>query len=51
MTRLMRPREGEFEDLRPTATATDRGRAAQREWPAFAERLSNLGYNPRAVIN
>ena len=37
------------ESLRLAAKAADRGKAAQQEWPAFAERLKRLGYSPRAI--
>ena len=47
----MKPREGEFEDLRLAAKAADRGEAARREWPAFEERLKQLGYSPRAIAH
>ena len=47
----MRPREGEFEDLRLAAKAADRGKAAREEWPAFEERLKQLGYSPRAIAH
>ena len=47
----MRPGEGEFEDLRLAAKASDRGKAAQQEWPAFEERLKELGYSPRAIAH
>jgi hypothetical protein len=47
----MKPREGEFEDLRLAAKAADRGKAARQEWPAFEERLKQLGYSPRAIAH
>jgi hypothetical protein len=47
----MGPREGDFEDLRLAAKAADRGKAAQQEWPAFEERLHELGYSPRAIAH
>jgi hypothetical protein len=47
----MKPREGESEDLRLAARAVDRGNAAQQEWPAFEERLKELGYSPRAIAH
>ncbi len=51
----MSAREDEFESLRESlrlaAKATDRGKAAQQEWPAFAERLNELGYSPRAIAH
>jgi len=47
----MRPDEGEFECLRLGAKAADRGKAAQREWPAFEKRLKELGYSPLAIVH
>lgn len=47
----MRPEEGEFECLRLAAKAADRGKAAQREWPAFEKRLKELGYSPLAIAH
>jgi hypothetical protein len=47
----VRPREGEFEDLRLAAKAADRSKAAQQVWPAFEERLKKLGYRPRAIAH
>ena len=47
----MKPREGEFEGLRLAAKAADRGKAARQEWPAFEERLKQLGYSPRAIAH
>jgi hypothetical protein len=47
----MKPREGEFEGLRLAAKAADRGKAARQEWPAFEERLKQLGYRPRAIAH
>ena len=47
----MRPRKGEFEDLRLAAKAADRGRAAQQQWPVFEKRLRQLGYGPRAIAH
>lgn len=47
----MRPREGEFESLRLAAKAADREKAARQEWPAFEERLRQLGYGPRAIAH
>jgi hypothetical protein len=47
----MKPSEGEFEDLRLAAKAADRGKAARQEWPAFEERLKQLGYSPRAIAH
>jgi len=37
--------------LRLAAKATDRGKAAEREWPTFEERLRRLGYSPRAIAH
>jgi hypothetical protein len=49
----MSAREADFESLRESlrlaAKAANRGKAAQQEWPAFAERLKGLGYSPRAI--
>ena len=39
------------ESLRLAAKAADRGKAAQQEWPAFEERLRELGYSPRAIAH
>ncbi len=51
----MSAREGEFESLRESlrlaARAADRGKAAQQEWPAFEERLRELGYGARAIAH
>jgi hypothetical protein len=47
----MKPGEGEFEDLRLAAKAADRGKAARQAWPAFEERLKQLGYSPRAIAH
>jgi hypothetical protein len=47
----MRGEEGEFECLRLAAKAADRGKAAQREWPAFEKRLKELGYSPLAIAH
>jgi hypothetical protein len=47
----MKPREGEFEDLRLAAKAADRGKAAEQLWPAFEERLRELGYSPLAIAH
>jgi hypothetical protein len=46
----MRPGEDEF-GLRLAAKAEDRERAARQEWPAFEERLRQLGYGPRAIAH
>jgi hypothetical protein len=47
----MRGEEGEFGCLRLAAKAADRGKAAQREWPAFENRLKELGYSPLAIAH
>jgi hypothetical protein len=47
----MKPREGEFEDLRLAAKAADRAKAARQDWPTFEERLKQLGYSPRAIAH
>ena len=47
----MRPEEGEFDCLRLAANAADRGKAAQRQWPAFEKRLKELGYSPLAIAH
>ena len=47
----MKPGEGEFEDLRLAAKATDRSKAAQQQWPAFEKRLRELGYSPLAIAH
>jgi hypothetical protein len=46
----MRPGEDEF-GLRLAAKAADREKAARLEWPAFEERLRELGYGPRAIAH
>ena len=46
----MRPGEHEF-GLRLAARAADREKAAGLEWPAFEERLRELGYGPRAIAH
>jgi hypothetical protein len=46
----MRPGEDEF-GLRLAARADDREKAARQEWPAFEERLRQLGYGPRAIAH
>jgi hypothetical protein len=38
-------------DLRLLAKADDREKAARRQWPAFEERLRQLGYGPRAIAD
>jgi hypothetical protein len=47
----MRPGKGEFESLRLAAKAADRAKAARQEWPAFEDRLRELGYGPRAIAH
>jgi hypothetical protein len=47
----MRPAPGEWDDLRLAAKAADRGRAAEKLWPAFEKRLKELGYGPRAIAH
>jgi hypothetical protein len=47
----LRPTKGEFESLRLAARAADRSKAARQEWPAFEERLKELGYGPRAIAH
>jgi hypothetical protein len=37
--------------LRLAAKAADREEAARREWPAFEERLTALGYSPLAIAH
>ncbi len=44
----MRLGEDEF-GLRLAAKAADREKAASQEWPAFEERLRQLGYSARAI--
>jgi hypothetical protein len=46
----MRPRKDEF-GLRLAAKAADRGKAAREQWPVFEERLTELGYSPRAIAH
>ena len=46
----MRPGKDEF-GLRLAAKAEDREKAARQEWPAFEERLRQLGYGPRAIAH
>jgi hypothetical protein len=46
----MGPAKDEF-GLRLAAKAADREKAARQEWPAFEERLTKLGYGPRAVAH
>jgi hypothetical protein len=47
----MRPGKDEFECLRLAAKAEDREQVACLEWPAFEERLRELGYGPRAIAH
>lgn len=44
----MTPREDEF-GLRLAAKAADREKAASEMWPAFEERLRQLGYGSPAI--
>ncbi len=37
--------------LRLAAKAADRGKVASPEWPVFEERLTELGYSPRAIAH
>jgi hypothetical protein len=37
--------------FRVAAKAADREKAASQEWPAFEERLRQLGYSPRAIAH
>jgi C4-dicarboxylate-specific signal transduction histidine kinase len=46
----MKPAEDAF-GLRLAAKAADREKAARQEWPAFAERLTKLGYTSRAIAH
>ena len=46
----MSPGDDEF-GLRLAAKAADRGKAARQEWPAFEDRLRELGYGPRAIAH
>lgn len=46
----MQPRQDEF-GLRLAAKAADRQKAARQQWPAFEERLRQLGYSPCAIVH
>jgi hypothetical protein len=46
----MTPSDGEL-GLRLAAKAADRHKAAMQEWPAFEERLKQLGYSPREIAH
>ena len=46
----MPPGKDEF-DLRLAAKAADREKAARQQWPTFEERLTELGYGPRAIAH
>jgi hypothetical protein len=46
----MGPEKDDF-GLRLAAKAADREKAARQEWPAFEERLTKLGYGPRAIAH
>jgi hypothetical protein len=37
--------------LRLAAKASDRAKAAERQWPAFERRLRDLGYSPRSIAH
>jgi hypothetical protein len=45
------PPPGQFDALRLAARAADRERAAARQWPAFEQRLTQLGYGPQAIAH
>jgi hypothetical protein len=45
----MKARPGEHEDLRLAAKVADRGKAAESLRPEFENRLTALGYPPRAI--
>jgi hypothetical protein len=47
----MRPAPGEWDDLRLAAKAANRGKAAEKLWPAFEKRLNELGYGPLAIAH
>jgi hypothetical protein len=47
----MRPAPGEWDSLRLAAKAADRGKAAEKLWPAFEKRLKELGYGPYAIAH
>jgi hypothetical protein len=47
----MRATEGDFEGLLLAAKANDRENAALQQWPAFEQRLRELGYSPRAIAH
>lgn len=47
----MRAAPGEWDCLRLAAKAADREKAAEPLWPAFEERLTELGYSPRAIAH
>jgi hypothetical protein len=49
-TRLNEAGEDEF-SVRLAAKAANREKAARQEWPAFQERLRELGYGPRAIAH
>jgi hypothetical protein len=46
----MHAADGPFE-LRLAAKASDRAKAAERQWPAFERRLRDLGYSPRSIAH
>jgi hypothetical protein len=47
----MKPAPGEWDDLHLAAKAADRAKAAEKLWPAFEERLRELGYSPLAIAH
>ncbi len=47
----MRAAPGEWDCLRLAAKAADREKAAEPLWPAFEERLTELGYSPLAIAH
>jgi hypothetical protein len=40
-----------LESLRVAARAADRENAAALQWPAFEQRLTQLGYGPKAIVH
>jgi hypothetical protein len=47
---LMPARDDQF-GLRLAAKAADRAKAAGQQWPAFEQRLRELGYAPRSIAH
>jgi len=45
----MSPASGEWDSLRLAAKAADRERTAKTLWPAFEQRLKDLGYSHRVI--